>query len=124
MRARLTAFGRADDIGHGFLLPPGGEDDEAEIILGLQMALFCGAAIPAFGLRQIDGHAAPELVRLPQIELRIGIAGERQRPPFGHRLREIASLPRIDAILDIGMGGHRERKGRSDRKREAQRGAK
>ena len=123
MRARFAAFGRADDEGHRVVAAIGGEQDEAEIILGLQMPLFGGAAIPGFGLRQIGGNAAAELIRLPQIELRIGIARERGGAPLGDGALIVAALPRIDAVLDVGMGGRGQHRCRNQRQRQRNGGA-
>ena len=69
------------------------------------MALVGGAAEPGFGLRQVHGHAAPQLIGLRQIELGIGIARDGERPPLRHGGGIFAALPRIDARFDVGVGG-------------------
>src|SRR3546814_18383417 len=80
------------------------------------MSLLGGAAIPGLGLIEIVRDAAAELVRLAEIELRIGVAGDRERAPFGDRRLIIARLPRIDAVLAIGKGGRRQHRSQSERK--------
>ena len=106
MRPRLAAIGRCLDIGHRLVALVRGEQYQAEIVLGLQMPLLCGAAVPAFGLAKVGGNAPAELVRLAQVELCVGIAGDGQRAPFGHRLLIVARLPGIDAVLDVREGGY------------------
>ncbi len=113
--ARFAACGRAGDEGHRLFAPVRGKEDEAEIVLRLQMPLLRGAAIPGFGLAQIGRHAAAELIRLAEIELRVGIAGDRERAPFGDSRLIIARLPRIDAVLDVGMGGRRQHRRKGER---------
>src|SRR3546814_11878432 len=61
LRARFAARGRAGDEGHRLFAAVGGKEDEAEIILRLQMPLFRGAAVPGFGLGKIGRTAAAEL---------------------------------------------------------------
>src|SRR3546814_5327125 len=60
------------------------------------MPLYRGAAVPGFGLGKIGRNAAAELVRLAEIELRVGVAGDRERAPFGDRRLIIARLPRSE----------------------------
>src|SRR3546814_4685616 len=60
------------------------------VVLGLQMALLCCAAIPGFGLAEIVRDAAAQLVRLTEVELRIGVAGRSEE-----HTSELQSLMRI-----------------------------
>ncbi len=87
------------------------------------MPLLCGAAIPAFGLRQIGGDAATELIGLTQVELSIGIAGERFGAPLGDGALIVAALPGIDAVLDVGVGGGGQHGCRKQRQRQRNGGA-
>src|SRR3546814_5389447 len=48
--------------------------------------------------------------------LRIGVACDRERAPFGDRRLIISRLPRIDAVLDVGKGGRRQHRCQSERK--------
>src|SRR3546814_8765576 len=54
LRARFAACGRAGDESHRLFAAVRGEEDEAEIILRLQMTLLGGAAIPGLGLIEIE----------------------------------------------------------------------
>src|SRR3546814_4142954 len=84
------------DIGHRVLAAAGGEQDQAKIVLGLKMALLCGAAVPGFGLAEVARNAATQLVRLAQVELRVGVAGDGERAPFGDGGPIVAELPRFE----------------------------
>jgi hypothetical protein len=124
LRARFAASCRCLDERHRILSPTGGEQDEPQIVFGLQMSLLRGAAIPGFGLTEIGGYAAPQLIGLAQIELRVGIAGQRERAPFGDGGGIVAALPGVDARFDVGLGRSSERKRRDGRKGDRKGGAK
>ena len=115
LRARFAARGRGDDKGHRLCPAVRGEEDEAEIILRLQMPLLCGAAIPCLRLYEIGRDAAAKLIGLAKVELRIGVARNRKRPPFGDCRLVITRLPGIDAILDVGTGRCRQHRCRDQR---------
>src|SRR3546814_12601524 len=104
LRSRFAACGRMLDIGHGLLPAAGREQDEAQVVLGLQMALLCCAAIPGFGLAEIVRDAAAQLVRLTEVELRIGVAGDGERAPFGDGRRLVPELPGPGSRLQLGRG--------------------
>src|SRR3546814_15038333 len=87
LRARFAACGRAGDESHRLFAAVRREEDEAEIILRLQMPLLGGAALPGLGLIEIGRAAAAELVRPAVLELRIGVARDREPHPLGARRR-------------------------------------
>src|SRR3546814_13201996 len=88
------------------------------------MALLCCAAIPGFGLAEIVRDAAAQLVRLTEVELRIGVAGDGERAPFGDGRLIVAALPRPASRLHVrmgGLGGPRPRGQRQRHRSEARR---
>ena len=87
------------------------EQREPVIVGGLNMALCGGLAEPAFGERRVDRNAAPQLIGLAQVELRIGIARDGGRPPFLDRLAIVALRPGLDPRLHIGQRRHRDETG-------------
>jgi hypothetical protein len=66
------------------------------------MSLHRGFLIPALRGAKVCGNPAAELVSLPKVELRIGIALFGKAAPFLHRAGKIAGGPKIDASLDVG----------------------
>src|SRR3546814_16388933 len=76
------------------------------------------AAIPGCGLAEIVRDAAAQLVRLTEVELRIGVAGDGERAPFGDGRLIVAALPRLDSRLHVGMGGRGGQRRRGERQRQ------
>jgi hypothetical protein len=105
LRARIAAFGGLPDPGHR----PGAvavlEEDQAEIGLGLFVALLGRLFIPGLGKAKIARHAPAKLIGLAHVELCIGIALFSERAPLPDGVLEIAGLPRLDACLDVSSGG-------------------
>jgi len=81
---------------------------------GVRMALQRGFAIPAFRHLQVDRHAASELIGLAQIELRVGVAGDRGLAPFVDCGLIVAAVPGIDPGLGVGHGRRADGDGRRD----------
>ena len=113
LRARFAAFGGALQPWHRVSLAIEFIEDEAEVVLCLEVALCGGAAEPFGCLRQILLHTAAEFIGLPQIKLRIGIAIYCERTPFVYRAGVVAGFPCGDASAHVCVGrcGERATKG-------------
>ena len=91
LRARIAPVGGVADIGQRGGMLAALEQQQAVIVARLHMALRRRLGIQHFGPRQILRHAPAQLIRLAQIELRIGIALVRQGLPFAHGGWKIAA---------------------------------
>src|SRR6185437_15597387 len=75
------------------------EEEQAERRLCVEMAAVGRLLEPARRHREIDWNAATEAISLAQVELGVGIALLRQRPPDRDSAGIIRALPRFDAGL-------------------------
>ena len=103
LRARIAAARCIEYVRHRFLLPPALEQQQAQIVRGLQMALRRRLGVIDFGLAGILFDPAPQPVSLAHVELCIGIALGGRFTPLGHGSGVIALLPRGDTGVDIGQ---------------------
>ena len=55
---------------------------------------------PDFRRGEVERNASPEAIGLAKIELGIGVAGLRERPPNRDRAGIVGALPGIDAGFD------------------------
>jgi hypothetical protein len=76
------------------------EQQQAERGLGIKMATRRRALEPGLGRGKVDRDPPPKAVRLPQVELGIGVSAFRERPPDCDRRCIIGALPRFDSRLD------------------------
>jgi hypothetical protein len=79
------------------------------------MALIGRLAEPFQRDRQVHRDSATELVGLAEVELRIRIAADRERAPFGDGTRIVALIPGIHTGFDVGKCGGRAQQAYGDR---------
>ena len=101
LRARITALGRINDVGHRLFAAAVLEQQQPQIVRRLQMPLRCGLCVIDFGLARVLFHPATKTIGLAQVELRVGIALPSRSAPFGNGGLVIPALPRGDAIVDV-----------------------
>ena len=72
-----------------------------QIVLSLKMALCGSTTIPVFCCLHVERNTASKAIGLGQVELRIGIALDRQGTPQLNSGRVVATFPSFDAALHI-----------------------